>query len=106
MDPYNYRSVLRKEMERQKGQAIWKKVKQILDDPHRFKPLSASMKNKHRVHIYKSFVLVYEIHEKEKIVELWDYDHHDKMYNFQVLSRETTDFGCVKIDSKWDVRDG
>lgn len=34
------------------------------------------------------------------------YDHHDKMYNFQVLSRETADFGCVKIDSKWDIRDG
>ncbi len=60
--------------------AIWKKVKQILEDPYRFKPLSALMKNKRRVHIYKSFVLVYEIHEKEKIVELWDYDHHDRIY--------------------------
>lgn len=62
-------------------QAIQKKVKQILEDPHRFKPLSASMKNKRRVHIYKSFVLVYEIQEKKKIVELWDYDHHDKIYS-------------------------
>ncbi|MBN1940740.1 MAG: type II toxin-antitoxin system mRNA interferase toxin, RelE/StbE family [Candidatus Diapherotrites archaeon] len=61
-------------------QAIWKKIKQVLEDPHRFKPLSATMKNKRRVHIYKSFVLVYEIHEKEKIVELWDYDHHDNIY--------------------------
>jgi len=60
--------------------AIWKKVKQILENPYRFKPLSATMKNKRRVHIYKSFVLIYEIHEKEKIVELWDYDHHDKIY--------------------------
>ena len=60
--------------------AINKKVKQILEDPYRFKPLGATLKNKRRVHIYKSFVLVYEIHENEKIVELWDYDHHDKIY--------------------------
>ena len=60
--------------------AIWKKIKQILEDPHRFKPLSATMKNKRRVHIYKSFVLVYKICEKENVVELWDYDHHDKIY--------------------------
>jgi len=60
--------------------AINKKVKQILEDPYRFKPLGAMLKNKRRVHIYKSFVLVYEIHESEKTVELWDYDHHDKIY--------------------------
>lgn len=61
-------------------EAIQKKIKQILEDPYHFKPLSAAMKNKRRVHIYKSFVLVYVIHEKEKIIELWDYDHHDKIY--------------------------
>jgi len=60
--------------------AINKKVKQILEGPYRFKPLGAILKNKRRVHIYKSFVLVYEIHENEKIVELWDYDHHDNIY--------------------------
>lgn len=60
--------------------AIQKKVKQILEEPHRFKPLSGAMKNKRRVHIYKSFVLIFEIHEKEKVVELWDYDHHDNIY--------------------------
>lgn len=60
--------------------AINKKVKQILENPYRFKPLGAVLKNKRRVHIYKSFVLVYEIHEKEKIVELLDYDHHYKIY--------------------------
>ena len=38
------------------------------------------MKNKWRVHIYKSFVLVYVIDEKEKIIELLDYDHHDNIY--------------------------
>ncbi|MBU0662537.1 type II toxin-antitoxin system mRNA interferase toxin, RelE/StbE family [Candidatus Micrarchaeota archaeon] len=60
--------------------AIHNKVKQIIENPHRFKPLGAKMKNMRRVHILKSFVLVYEIHESEKIVELWDYDHHDRIY--------------------------
>jgi len=61
-------------------QAIHKKIKQILEGPYRFKPLGAKMKNMRRVHIHKSFVLVYEIHENEKIVELWDYDHHGRIY--------------------------
>ncbi len=60
--------------------AIQKKIKQIIDDPYRFKPLGAAMKNKRRVHVYSSFVLVYEIHENEKTVELLDYDHHDNVY--------------------------
>lgn len=60
--------------------AIKNKIKQILEDPQRFKPLSATMKNKWRVHIYKSFVLVYAIYEKEQVVELLDYDHHDNIY--------------------------
>jgi addiction module RelE/StbE family toxin len=38
------------------------------------------MKGARRVHISKSFVLVYEIDEKSKVVRLLDYDHHDKIY--------------------------
>ncbi|MDD5147855.1 MAG: type II toxin-antitoxin system mRNA interferase toxin, RelE/StbE family [Candidatus ainarchaeum sp.] len=60
--------------------AIEKRIKQILEDPYGFKPLGATLKNKRRVHIYKSFVLVYEIHENERTVELWDYDNHDNIY--------------------------
>ncbi len=61
-------------------EAVRKKIKQILEEPHCFKPLSATMKNKRRVHVYGSFVLVYEINEKERVVELFDYDHHDNIY--------------------------
>ncbi len=61
-------------------EAIQKKVKQILEYPYRFKPLSGNMKNKYRVHIMGSFVLVFVMLENEKAVELWDYDHHDKIY--------------------------
>jgi len=61
-------------------EAIHRKVNQILEEPYRFKPLRAPMQNKRRVHVIGPFVLVYAIHESEKVVELWDYDHHDNIY--------------------------
>ena len=57
-----------------------KKLKQITEDPYRFKPLRAEMTGQRRVHIGKSFVLTSEILEKKKVVRLLDYDHHDKIY--------------------------
>lgn len=47
---------------------INRKVQDILEDPYRFKPLRKPLQNKRRVHVGGSFVLVYEINEKEKIV--------------------------------------
>ncbi len=60
-------------------QAITKKLEEIAENPHRFKPLSNIMKGFRRVH-FGSFVLVYSIDEKNKVVVLEDYDHHDKIY--------------------------
>ena len=59
---------------------INRKVQDILEDPHRFKPLRKPLQNKRRVHVGGSFVLIYEINEKEKIVTLFDFDHHDNIY--------------------------
>jgi YafQ family addiction module toxin component len=59
---------------------IDKKIKQILENPHHFKPLRGDMHGARRVHIDGSFVLTYEINEKEKIVRILDYDHHDRIY--------------------------
>ncbi len=59
---------------------INKKVKQILENPYHFKPLSGDMHGARRVHIDKSFVLTYEIDEGRKMVKLLDYDHHDNIY--------------------------
>jgi len=59
---------------------INRKVQDILEDPHRFKPLRKPFQNKRRVHVGGSFVLIYEINEKEKIVTLFDFDHHDNIY--------------------------
>jgi mRNA-degrading endonuclease RelE of RelBE toxin-antitoxin system len=32
------------------------------------------------VHVGGSFVLVYEINEEEKLVTLYDFEHHDNVY--------------------------
>jgi len=60
--------------------SIDKKVKEILKDPYRFKPLKKPMQNKRRVHVGGPFVLIYEVNEDKKIVTLVDFDHHDKIY--------------------------
>ena len=65
---------------RKQLEIISRKVVEILENPYRFKPLSNIMKGLRRVHIDKSFVLVYSIDEKTKTVILEDYDHHDKIY--------------------------
>ena len=53
---------------------------QILADPHHFKPLRAPLQNLRRVHLEGSYVLVYSIDEKNRLVVIEDYAHHDKIY--------------------------
>ena len=62
--------------------AVKRKIKQILEDPYRFKPLKKPLQNKRRVHTFGPFVLVYSIKEKEKTIIIEDYEHHDKIYRF------------------------
>lgn len=59
---------------------IRKKIRQILEIPHHFKPLRGDKHGAYRVHIDKSFVLIYEVDEQRKTVRILDYDHHDRIY--------------------------
>ncbi|GAB7014913.1 type II toxin-antitoxin system RelE family toxin [Methanogenium cariaci] len=59
---------------------ISKKVHEIQINPYHFKPLRHDLKGMRRVHINKSFVLIYEIIESEKAVRLLDFSHHDTVY--------------------------
>ncbi|MBD3262073.1 MAG: type II toxin-antitoxin system mRNA interferase toxin, RelE/StbE family [Candidatus Altiarchaeales archaeon] len=59
---------------------IQKKVQEILEKPHHFKPLRGDKHGARRVHIDKSFVLTYELDEIQQKIRLLDYDHHDKIY--------------------------
>lgn len=60
-------------------EVIAKKLDKVVENPHRFKPLSNTMKGLKRIH-FGSFVLTYSIDEINKTVTLEDYDHHDKIY--------------------------
>ncbi len=43
---------------------IDKKIQQVLENPHHFKPLRAPMQHLRRVHIDKRFVLTYSVDEQ------------------------------------------
>ncbi|MFH1240616.1 MAG: type II toxin-antitoxin system mRNA interferase toxin, RelE/StbE family [Candidatus Diapherotrites archaeon] len=60
--------------------AVKRKIKQILEDPYRFKPLKKPLQGKRRIHVFGPFVLIYSIIEKEKKIIIEDYEHHDKIY--------------------------
>ncbi len=59
---------------------IDRKVRDILDNPYRFKPLKKPLQNKRRVHVGGAFVLIYKINEEERVVTLLEFDHHDNIY--------------------------
>lgn len=60
---------------------IHNKVEEIRKNPYHYKPLRGDMKNIRRVHIDSSFVLIYEIDEKNQTIRLLDYEHHDRIYH-------------------------
>ncbi len=60
-------------------EALSRKVTEILENPHQFKPLRSPMEHMRRVHV-GSFVLVYDIDEERKTVTIRRYEHHDKVY--------------------------
>ena len=61
-------------------ESVREKVKEIIKNPHHYKPLRYDLKGLRRVHLKKSFVLVFEIDEEEKMVRFFDLGHHDEIY--------------------------
>lgn len=61
--------------------AIKNKIIEIVNsDPEHYKPLKYDLKNLKRVHIRKSFVLVFQYDKQRELLSFIDYDHHDKLY--------------------------
>ena len=56
------------------------KIERILRNPHHYKPLRYGLKGLWRVHIGKSYVLVFEIDEMAGIVRFLDLGYHDEIY--------------------------
>jgi mRNA-degrading endonuclease RelE of RelBE toxin-antitoxin system len=59
--------------------AISKKINEILEDPHAFKPMRFPLSGMRRVH-FGSYVLLFSIDEQRRTVVLEDYEHHDSVY--------------------------
>ncbi|MDK2825471.1 MAG: hypothetical protein PWQ63_1564 [Methanolobus sp.] len=57
-----------------------KKIKEILDNPTRFKPLRNELAGYYRVHIMTSFVLIFIVDTEERKVSLIHFSHHDDAY--------------------------
>jgi len=63
---------------------IHKKIEEIRSNPlHVYKFLRKPLQTFNRVHIDKHFVLIFKINHKEKIVEIYYYDHHDNVYQWR-----------------------
>tara|TARA_Y100000034_G_scaffold44576_1_gene54731 strand:- start:24250 stop:24525 length:276 start_codon:yes stop_codon:yes gene_type:complete len=61
-----------------------KKIKQIINNDHnsidRYKNLRHNLKEYKRVHIDKSFVLLFKVDKEENFIYFWKLMHHDKVY--------------------------
>jgi|SRR3989344_4208458 len=53
-------------------------IRKIRNDPTVGKPLTHRLKNFRRIHVNKSFVLVYQF--RDDYIVFVDYDHHDNIY--------------------------
>lgn len=61
-------------------ESITRKIKEIKENPEHYKPLRHGLKGYRRVHIAKSFVLIFKAgHASNKIIFV-DFDHHDNIY--------------------------
>ena len=61
-------------------EALGKKVHEIRENPHHYKPLRAPLQNKRRVHVGGSFVLIFSIDDARNTVCLLEFEHHDNAY--------------------------
>ena len=59
---------------------IFKKIDEIVINPHRYKNLRKPLQHLKRVHIDSNFVMIFSVNERTKTVIIEDYDHHDNIY--------------------------
>ena len=57
-----------------------KKIFEIIQNPHHYKPLKYDLAGEKRVHIFKNFVLKFIINEPNKAVTFIFFGHHDEAY--------------------------
>ena len=63
---------------------IHKKIQDIRANPyHKYKFLRKPLQSFNRVHIDKHFVLVFKIVHRERVVDVYYFDHHDNVYKWK-----------------------
>lgn len=65
-----------------KYEAIYKKINEIItiNNVEHYKNLKSPLQEFKRVHVDKSFVLIFKYHKKDDKVIFYDFDHHDNIY--------------------------
>ena len=61
---------------------IWKKIREIVssENVEHYKNLKFPLNNFKRVHIDKSFILIFKYDKTNNKLSFYDFDHHDKIY--------------------------
>ena len=61
---------------------IFKKIKEIVSSPdiNHYKNLRSPMNKFKRIHIDKSFVLIFKYNDAKDLITFYDFDHHDSIY--------------------------
>ena len=66
---------------------IHKKIEEIRENPHHiYKFLRKALQTFNRVHIDRSFVLIFKIVHDRNTVVIYYYDHHDNVYQWRPKS--------------------
>ncbi len=70
--------------DKKRVEIINKKIKEIIcsdqESIQHYKNLKDDLKDYKRVHIDKSFVLIFKVDIQNKFILFVDFDHHDKVY--------------------------
>lgn len=80
------KSIIEKLLKKDKTRAeiIYKKIKEIISCDEltigHYKNLKYDLSDRKRVHIDKSFVLIFRVDKKNKFILFIDFDHHDNIY--------------------------
>ena len=68
--------------DKKRYEIVWNKIKEIINSENveHYKNLRRPLNDFKRVHIDKSFVLIFKYDSDKDKVIFYDFDHHDKIY--------------------------
>ena len=68
--------------DKRRYEIIWKKINEVVNSSNveHYKNLRFPMNDFKRVHIDKSFILIFKHDKTNNIIKFYDLDHHDKIY--------------------------